>query len=646
MFAAGPGVAIAGSRLGTAAAAVWIVLGALLTLAGPLSLRSGRAAALLTLGVAAAGASLCANSLSRSPASVLVLLSLATLVIAGLWGAPRRRLLLRAALAAPAVQRAAAAASLATWAWVVLGAGHWGSLQVTAVLFAFGLHWLLLAALAIVGGHPSRRRRWIGPALLIAGALAATLIGRPAFALALLAFTTGTAALLQRGPHEGAGEAINWFIEHPARLIVSSFFALCAVGTALLALPASAAGGVPIAAVDAAFTAVSAACVTGLSVVDTPTTFSHLGCAFIVVLVQIGGLGIMTFYTVTLRVFRRRLSLKHELAVAGTLTGDDRGRLFPALKQVLTVTALSEGTGALLLTMRFAAQGEDLGPALWRGVFTAVSAFCNAGFALQSDNLISYGDDPAVLHVVALLIVLGGLSPSVIALLPRVVRRVPLPLQAKLVVSATLLLLALGFAGFLSFEWQRSLAEQSLAERLHHAWFQSVTTRTAGFNSVDMTELGSATQVLMIVLMFVGAAPGGTAGGIKITTAAVLVLAVVAAMRGRKEAEVFGRRIGQASVYKAAAVATVGLMVAVAALVAVLLTQHIPPDMAAFEVVSALGTVGLSTGGTARLDGIGKAIIMACMFMGRVGPLTLFVFLQGQREETVWALPDEEVEVG
>src|SRR5690606_37285022 len=130
--------------------------------------------------------------------------------------------------------------------------------------------------------------------------------------------------------------------------------------TALLALPASAAGGVPIAAVDAAFTAVSAACVTGLSVVDTPTTFSHLGCAFIVVLVQIGGLGIMTFYTVTLRVFRRRLSLKHELAVAGTLTGDDRGRLFPALKQVLTVTALSEGTGALLLTMRFAAQGEDL----------------------------------------------------------------------------------------------------------------------------------------------------------------------------------------------------------------------------------------------------------------------------------------------
>ena len=444
---------------------------------------------------------------------------------------------------------------------------------------------------------------------------------------------------------EGLG-ALSWALEHPARLVVSTFLLLCVLGALALALPLSSATPTAIGVLDAAFTSVSAVCVTGLIVLDTPNAFSGFGQLVLVLLIQVGGLGIMAFYTVALRALGRRLSLRHEVTVAGALSVEQEGKLFGAVARVLAVTFVSEALGVLLLLLAFVNAGEGFRSALWRAVFTSVSAFCNAGFALQTDSLIPYQQSPLVLHTVAGLIIAGGLSPLAIVALPALIRRRPTPLQVKLVLSVTALLLVASTVAFLSFEWSASLAHLGFGARVNNAWFQAVTLRTAGFNSVDLMESRPATRSLMMAMMFVGGSPGGTAGGIKTTTAAVLVLAVAAAMRGRTHIAAFGRHIRHTSVYKAVAVTTVGLLTCMAGVTAMQLTQDLPFDVGVFEVVSALGTVGLSLNGTSHLDEVGKVVIMVCMFMGRVGPLTLFLFLAEQRAGATWVYPDEEIDVG
>jgi trk system potassium uptake protein TrkH len=286
--------------------------------------------------------------------------------------------------------------------------------------------------------------------------------------------------------------------------------------------------------------------------------------------------------------------------------------------------------------------------ALWRGVFTSISAFCNAGFALQSDSLIPYQQSPLVLHAIGALIVLGGLSPLAVFALPAVLRRspAPVPAQARLALSAAGVLLVGGFFFMLTFEWSHSLRGLGIADKLHNAWFQSVTLRTAGFNSVDISLVRPATLILMLSWMFIGGSPGGTAGGVKTTTVSVLALSVLQAIRGQWTLEVFGKRVPERTRAKAAVVASVAALTGLTALVAVLLTQNMPPRMAVFEVVSALGTVGLSIGGTAELDGIGKAIIIVCMFVGRVGGLTLLMFLSTRRAPPTIGRPAEEIDVG
>jgi trk system potassium uptake protein TrkH len=219
-------------------------------------------------------------------------------------------------------------------------------------------------------------------------------------------------------------------------------------------------------------------------------------------------------------------------------------------------------------------------------------------------------------------------------------------LHVKLAWLMTLGLLALGFVSFLAFEWSSSLASLPWWHKLTNAAFQSVTLRTAGFNSVDLARTSPATQQIMMALMFIGGSPGGTAGGIKTTTMALLLLAVLTALRGQGDVLVLGKRVMAASVYRAAAVATVGVLAVMAVLMSLLLTQSLPPVVALFEAVSALGTVGLSIGGTALLDGIGKVIVAAAMFAGRVGPLTLFLLLGERSERSAWRFPDVEVDVG
>jgi trk system potassium uptake protein TrkH len=391
---------------------------------------------------------------------------------------------------------------------------------------------------------------------------------------------------------------------------------------------------------------VSATCVTGLIVVDTPSQFGPLGQAVLLGLMQTGGLGIMTFSAAAWLALGRRLSLRHEGAVAELVSAEDSRHLRNALWRILLVSFVSELGGAALLTLRFLMRGEPFGAALWRGVFTAVSAFCNAGFALQSDNLVSLQRDHLVIAAVGTLIVVGGLSPAAVVALPALVRRRRTALQVKLVVAATVVLLVGGAIGIAALEWGNALRDLTFAEKLHNAWFHSVTPRTAGFNSLPMEALRPPTLALTVALMFIGGSPGGTAGGIKTVTAAVLALAVAATFRGRPEASAFGRRIPHAMLYRAASITTVSLVVVGVATTLLLLTQPASSSALLFEVVSALGTVGLSVGATARLDAIGKVVIMLCMFVGRVGPLTMFFFLAGQRRTAHWQLPEEELEVG
>jgi trk system potassium uptake protein TrkH len=429
---------------------------------------------------------------------------------------------------------------------------------------------------------------------------------------------------------------------------VGTFLTLVVTGTLLLALPHSASSGRSIGILDALFTSTSAVCVTGLIVLDTPVVFGFLGQCVILLLIQVGGLGIMTFSTATLWALGQRMSLRHETAVANLMSAQNRGKLFTTARRILALTFVSEAAGTVLLSLAFMAHGDALGTALWRGAFTAVSAFCNAGFALQSDSLIPYQSAPLVLHTVAGLVIVGGLSPVAVFALPALVRRTstPVPAQAKLSLVAAAVMLVAGCLFVLALEWNDSLRMLSVVDRFHNAWFQSATLRTAGFNSIDFMQVRSATLTLMMLWMFVGGSPGGTAGGIKTTTAWILVLSAVQAMRGQWAADAFGKRISERTRARASVVVVVAATTGIAALVVIQLTQQMSTEVATFEVISALGTVGLSLGGTGQLDGIGKVVITVCMFVGRVGGLTLLMFLSSRRSRQPIRRPEEEIAVG
>lgn len=333
--------------------------------------------------------------------------------------------------------------------------------------------------------------------------------------------------------------------------------------------------------------------------------------------------------------------------MAQLVSPEDRSRIFASTIRLIAFTFAVELLGALMIWLSLVTSGaEDPLSAIWSALFTAISAFCNAGFALTSDNLVAFQSNPAILHIVALLIIAGGLSPAVVLLVPRWARGRPIPPQARLALITTAVLLAIGFFAFLAFEWTRSLGGLDVGDRIHNAWFQSVTLRTAGFNSVDLSATHPATLLVMLGLMLIGGSPGGTAGGFKTTTLAVLALGLVASIRGREEITSGRRRISHRTYFKAAAVVGVFIVMTLCAVIALLLTQDMPPRVAIFETVSAIGTVGLTIGGTSQLDEVGRGVIMVCMFVGRVGPLTLLMLLSREtKTRETWKQPETDIEV-
>lgn len=450
--------------------------------------------------------------------------------------------------------------------------------------------------------------------------------------------------LLLPGSALGSRGIEHWWeplLSHPARILFSTFLGLCILGALLLQLP-GASGRHTISFINATFTSVSAVCVTGLIVLDTPHDFSLFGQTLILLLIQFGGLGIMTITTVALHAMGRRLSLRHE-RVLTTITATDRHELVASLITILRFTFAAEGVGALILFWLFFKVGDPVWTALWRGMFTSVSAFCNAGFALQSDSLISYQKNPLILHTVSTLIIFGGMAPATSLIVPKWIRKRPIPIAANIVLITTTILLFSGTFLVLALEWNGVLAGLTIVDKIHNAWFQSATLRTAGFNSVEINGITNPTFLIMIFFMFVGGSPGGTAGGIKTTTLGILAMTFWANVRGRAEVVAQNRQIPSETIHRAVTVIGSGTLAWFTIVLMLEITQQIPARDIIFEVTSALGTVGLSTGTTGLLDGIGKIIIIIAMFVGRIGPITMFMLLNEEHSVTHSRCPDAQI---
>jgi trk/ktr system potassium uptake protein len=418
-------------------------------------------------------------------------------------------------------------------------------------------------------------------------------------------------------------------------MMVLSFAGFIFFGTLLLMLPA-AAETTPIDMVDALFTATSAVCVTGLTVVDTGETFSLFGEIVIALLIQTGGLGIMTLSTFFLLLAGRRLGLTGQFLIQDTFTFSRERPPGSILKDVILFCIVAEGFGMVLLFFCFL-PGNGAGQAFYLSFFHAISAFCNAGFSLFSDSFSGYRDNWGANLVICLLIIAGGLGFLVLS---EIRRQIASPhrvwarfsLHSKIVITTTGALLVSGTLMIAFMEWDNTLAPLSLPHRFLASFFHSVNARTSGFNTLPVGHMANETFFVIIMLMYIGASPGSCGGGIKTTTFAALVVAGLSRLRGHDRPQMFKRSLPLASLGKAFSVVMISTLVICIGLMALLMTEigdisH--PESRGqflelfFEIVSAFGTVGLSTGVTAGLSDAGKTIITIMMFVGRLGPLVI-----------------------
>ncbi|MFP5376840.1 MAG: TrkH family potassium uptake protein [Acidimicrobiia bacterium] len=439
-------------------------------------------------------------------------------------------------------------------------------------------------------------------------------------------------------------------LHKPARLVTASFAAAIAVGTLVLMLPLSTAADGGAGLHTALFTATSAVTVTGLVVADTAAHWSAFGEAVILVLIQLGGIGIMTLASLVLLGLSRRLGLRHRLVAqleTGILT---LGEVRSVVRQVAVVSLVAELAAAAVLLARFATgYDEPLGRAAWWAAFHAVSAFNNAGFALFPDSLERFATDPVVNLTVVAAIVVGGLGIPVIAELAtdRVSWR-KWSLHTRLTVVTTGALIGAAWALVCLFEWTNpaSLGGLATGDKLLVGLFQGVTPRTAGFNTVDIAGLRETTWAVLSALMFIGAAPASTGGGIKVTTFALLGFVIRSEVRGDRDVSVFGRRVGEAAQRQALAIALIGVGVVAVSTLVLLSQGDWGLSAVLFEVTSAFGTAGLSTGITAAVPATGQLLLVLLMFAGRVGPLTVGAALAVRARDARFRYPEERPLVG
>ncbi len=441
-----------------------------------------------------------------------------------------------------------------------------------------------------------------------------------------------------------------------SRTICLGFLAIISIGTLLLLLPFATSSGEWNNFLVALFTSTSAVCVTGLIVVDTGTYFSPLGELIILLLIQLGGLGYMTATTFLLIILGRKLGLRDRLAVQQSFDIPELSGVGSLVRSIIGMTLVIELTAAFLLLIVFVPD-YGFGYGLWLSIFHSISAYNNAGFSLFEDNLIQYATSPLVNAIISILIISGGLGYEVLMdmymwcrdRISRRQERAVFSLHFKIVTSTTAFLLAIGTIAFLYAEFNnsRTIGNFNFLEKVEIAWFQSVVTRTAGFNSVDFGAMTVSALFISIALMFIGASPGSTGGGIKTTTARILFNCTSAVLQGKEVVRAYQRQIPTSRVLKAVAVLIGSVIVVLTIVTLITLTDPENSFIAIlFECVSAFATVGLSTGITASLSTLGKLLIILTMYLGRVGVLLFMASILGDPSPSIVHYPEEDLLVG
>ena len=437
--------------------------------------------------------------------------------------------------------------------------------------------------------------------------------------------------------------SLNRVVSHrkkssPVQWIVVSFIIIILTGALLLSMPFSSQTGESTAFIDALFTSASATCVTGLVVFDTLTHWSLAGELIILGLIQLGALGFVTLFTFVTLTFKNKLGLRDVQLIQETTGFLGKGSIVSILRIAVLFTFSCEFLGALLLMTRFVPEFGTRG--IYVAVFMAVSSYCNAGFDIlgpEKASLSTYNDDPVVIYTLSLLTIIGGLGFIVIndlrtAYLTK--DKTPLSLHSKIVFITSAALLIIGFFGFLIFEWDNTFYGFSFGEKINAAFFQSSCTRTAGFASINLDDMHIYTKFLYIAFMFIGAAPGSTAGGIKTTVFVVMVMTVVCVMSGREDTIIGKKRVHRGVVYKSLAIVALALCVILVTTFVLIVSQgedNISPINALFEAVSAFGTTGSSCNVTSSLNTLSKAFVIFTMFVGRVGPVSLSLAITSKR---------------
>lgn len=453
---------------------------------------------------------------------------------------------------------------------------------------------------------------------------------------------------------------VEKMITNPAQTILLSFIAVIMTGSLLLMMNFATVDGRGLSFLKSLFTATSCVCVTGLTVVDTATTFTFFGQLVLLLLIQIGGLGIMLLSYFTIYIIKRRVSLEDKMMLGYMLSEDSTAGIYSSMKNIVLTTFCIEAIGAVALFLGFTyTQGLSL-KTLWFAVFHSISAFCNAGFALFSDSLESFRSNPYMILTISSLIILGGIGFSVITNIRAVmdssiskknskqqnIIKQKLSLNTKIVLLGTLIMLVSGTLIFYILEFNNSMKEFNIAEQYIAAFFQSVTFRTAGFNSVSFGTLRPATYLVFCVFMLVGAASGSTAGGMKINTLAVLFAALHSYWRGEKHYKLGNHEIAQDKVLQACIIFIADIVIVITAASLITITDTKPVEKVLFEVCSALGTAGVTANLTPELSVFAKTILIILMFWGRVGALTILSAGQSDSSRTKIRWPQADISIG
>lgn len=439
---------------------------------------------------------------------------------------------------------------------------------------------------------------------------------------------------------------------HPSQTIILSFIFVIFCGAGLLMLPKATYSGHPVSFIDAVFTATSATCVTGLTVVDTATRFTRFGQIIILFLIQIGGLGIMTLSSFLVIFFGKGMGIRERVVISEMLNVDNFGKILNTLRNIMILTFGIEAAGTVLLMAFWADRGWTIGQLFYHSLFHSIAAFCNAGFSTFSDNLCSFGNSTGVLAAIGMLIVLGGLGFIVLTdigdALVSFIKNPKRPYHLKVQTRIVLVITACLFAGGTATLFLLDTSGSPIGPRLLTAAFNSITTRTAGFNTIDIGQISMSASLAMIFLMFIGASPGSTGGGIKTTTFGILWSSILSIITGKNSVILYKRRMPFVVLNRAIVVFLFSLSVIAIGVFVLSLTEHALLIDILFEVTSAFGTVGLSRDFTPTLSVAGKTTIMLIMLIGRIGTLTLAFAITSQSELTSSRVeyPSESLMVG